>query len=524
MHAHRDLLPSDMWSAGGCAALGTPYQGTAGRRANAEALQRLGLRLLILGLLLGIFALRFKYLVLGSLAVSAIVFLWMWCVRPIHRLGVLVLLNFAYWFVSGCVSGGLTWASLVSSDFWRGEGRCFFFYLPLLAMSVLRVGRSELKFMVKTITILSVLGVALCGLWLLGYGHLFQAEEDAETGELVPATYFIGLLTSHTGAGAFWATVAAFLLAYSLRAQDRLLQVLAVLAVLLTLGTGGRAATLGLLAVLSWLVLTGDLLKPRILKVVLPAAVPIAAGTWIIAAFVPEVSERMTELLSARTFSALLASVDEPTLHEPAGHFYSGANLEHHNLVIRLFLWKYALFLFWKSPLVGIGFGRFNDTYLEFSGVPQLANLAVDGERYFGSTIRWEQDQLMTSTGNAHNSYLHMLAETGFLGLALFMALWLMLYWYCQPRRGRPVTAADRFEAAYCQGCRAMIVCLAVTALAGHALAAPSGGILLTTMVGAWIAYRPSPSTRKPPPQVSALRGALGDGRNNFNARSAVNR
>jgi O-antigen ligase len=465
-------------------------------QANEESLKSLGTRCLLVGLLAGIFALRLKYLVLAALATSGLVFVFLSCVRPLHRVAIVVLINYGYWLVSGAITGGLGWSSFTSGEFWRGEGRCFFYFLPLLAIPLMRMGRNELRFIVKLVALLTLLGALLCGLWLAGAGHLFQAEENAETGELVESTYYIGLMTSHTGAGAFWATVTAFLLAYSLRARDRRMQALAVVAALLTLGTGGRAATLGVLGVLLWLVLSGDLLKVRTLRIALPAAVPIVAGAWMIGTAVPEVGERMTEIVSSRAVSTLIARAEEPTLHEAAGHFYSGADLEHHNLVIRQYLWKYAHYLFMKSPVMGIGFGRFNDPYLQFAGIPHVAEMAVGGEKFFGSGIRWEQQQYMTSVGNAHNSYLHMLAETGLVGLALFMFLWLLIYQYCQPWHHGETGASGQFEAAYCHGCRAMVVCLLVTALAGHALAAPSGGILLTTMVGAWLAYVPAGQRR----------------------------
>jgi O-antigen ligase len=143
--------------------------------------------------------------------------------------------------------------------------------------------------------------------------------------------------------------------------------------------------------------------------------------------------------------------------------------------------------LFRTSPLSGIGFGRFNDTHLEFAGLPNLATLAVDGERYYGSGIRWERAQQMTSTGNAHNSYLHTAAETGIIGLILLLFLWRLIYADCRYRGNKK--SDGRFESAYCHGCRAMVVSLLATALPGHALAAPSGGILLATVIGAWLAY-----------------------------------
>ena len=214
--------------------------------------------------------------------------------------------------------------------------------------------------------------------------------------------------------------------------RDRRIQLLSIVAAVLTLGTGGRAATLGLLAVIAWLVVRGELINRRSVKLALPVLLLTIAGSWVVIALVPQVSERMVEMFQARTVSSVLhATTREPRLRDATGYFHSGAGLEHHNLVIRVFLWDYALHLFRESPVVGIGFGRFNDTHLEFAGIPHFVNLAVSGETYFGSGIRWERDQLMTSTGNAHNSYLHVLAETGLIGLAIFLYLWFSMVRGC---------------------------------------------------------------------------------------------
>ncbi len=446
-------------------------------------------RCLMVGLVVGIFSMSIPHLVLVALAASVVVFVCYGPFRPVHVVGIVVLLNYACWLISGAISGGLGWDSLISKEFWRGEGRCFLFYLPLLAFSVIRLRGSELRFLVNVVCFLTVVGAVLGTLWLLGWGHLFQPDVDAETGERSAATYFIGLQTSHTGAGAFWGTVTAFLSAYSLRTGQRSVQLLAILAALLTLGTGGRAATLGLVAVAVWLLVHGQLLNRYTLRLALPILLLMVLGGSAILVTVPKVSERMTEMFQSRTLKAVYAAAaDEPTLKNASGHFHSGGGLEHHNLVIRVFLWKYALHLTAQSPVLGVGYGRFNDTNLEFTGIPLLVSLAVHGERYFGSGIRWEGEQKMTSTGNAHNSYLHILAETGIVGLSLAICLWRLMYVYC-----KPVHQSDghepEFQIAYCSGCRAAIVCLLVTALAGHALAAPSGGILLTTMIGAWLAY-----------------------------------
>ena len=91
----------------------------------------------------------------------------------------------------------------------------------------------------------------------------------------------------------------------------------------------------------------------------------------------------------------------------------------------------------------------------------------------------------MSSTGNAHNSYLHVLAETGVLGVVLLLTLWWSMYAGC-----RASSKSSHFLVAYGAGCQAAIICLAVASLFGHALAAPSGGILVTALIGARLAVR----------------------------------
>jgi O-antigen ligase len=247
-----------------------------------------------------------------------------------------------------------------------------------------------------------------------------------------------------------------------------------------------------LLAAVGSLLLSGELLNRKSLIIALPA-IPISlAGGLFIASRVPEIGDRMGELFSSRSVSSVRAAASEPTLEEASGFFYSGANLEHHNLVVRVYLWKYALHLARSSPLIGVGFGRFNDSYPDFRGIKHVVWLMVDAERNLGSGIDWEAEQLMVSTGNAHNSYLHIAAETGVLGLALFFGLWWCIWKSCRTD-DHQTPSADSFEQAYAAGCRSTIIALLVAALAGHALCAPTGGILSMTLLGAWIAYRHPP-------------------------------
>ncbi|MHB8277832.1 MAG: O-antigen ligase family protein [Candidatus Humimicrobiaceae bacterium] len=88
--------------------------------------------------------------------------------------------------------------------------------------------------------------------------------------------------------------------------------------------------------------------------------------------------------------------------------------------VIRLELWKKAWYLFSKSPVFGIGFGRFNDieyfSYYRLKGFSGILSLYTDSNYVFGAST-------------AHNSYLQFLAETGIIGLGLLILFWVICYW-----------------------------------------------------------------------------------------------
>ena len=53
------------------------------------------------------------------------------------------------------------------------------------------------------------------------------------------------------------------------------------------------------------------------------------------------------------------------------------------NILTRILYWDYALDLFLDSPLLGAGFGRYNDQNLFFNGVKHVVYLATDGLNKF---------------------------------------------------------------------------------------------------------------------------------------------
>lgn len=77
-------------------------------------------------------------------------------------------------------------------------------------------------------------------------------------------------------------------------------------------------------------------------------------------------------------------------------------------VIIRgFYLWPLAIYLFLKSPILGTGFGSYNDVPYDLVGKDNFF-MYNDGTVYFDDH-------------HAHNTYLHVLAENGIIGLILLI-------------------------------------------------------------------------------------------------------
>jgi O-antigen ligase len=98
---------------------------------------------------------------------------------------------------------------------------------------------------------------------------------------------------------------------------------------------------------------------------------------------------------------------------------YSANLKDLYSISSRLELWGKAWYLFLKSPIFGVGFGRFNDieayNYQRLEGLPGILALYKDSNFIF-------------SQSHAHNSYLQFLAETGIVGLGLLILFWVLCF------------------------------------------------------------------------------------------------
>lgn len=96
------------------------------------------------------------------------------------------------------------------------------------------------------------------------------------------------------------------------------------------------------------------------------------------------------------------AATDLFSIRDARGISFTPAN---YAVVERLAHWQAAIGMAQDHPFLGVGLGNYAQAYDEYR------------------LINWEEP-----LGHAHNLYLNMLAETGLLGLAAYLTIWLIIF------------------------------------------------------------------------------------------------
>jgi len=138
----------------------------------------------------------------------------------------------------------------------------------------------------------------------------------------------------------------------------------------------------------------------------------------------------------------------------------------------RLDFWADALNDFANSPVVGMGYGRYNDIFEEFTGVRGIIWVATKGI-------------VISDDSHAHNSYLHFLAEGGILGLLVTMFVW----WCAWKELSFFSSHYPRSQLYWLEkAAKACLVAALVQALTEHVMGRGSIVLILDALIGMTIA------------------------------------
>jgi O-antigen ligase len=158
-------------------------------------------------------------------------------------------------------------------------------------------------------------------------------------------------------------------------------------------------------------------------------------------------------------------------LSDPAifSRFASVANFRDRNVTTRFENYREAARDFVKSPLIGIGLGRYNDTGKTYSGILHFLYIATGGE-------------VVNADIQAHDSYLQFLAEGGVVGLFLMLAVWVATYRWAGHLRRRFEEASN--AAALCESVQAAVLMAFFSSLTGSTMVMASTPLVVFTIVG----------------------------------------
>jgi len=167
----------------------------------------------------------------------------------------------------------------------------------------------------------------------------------------------------------------------------------------------------------------------------------------------------------------------------------------------REYVWHLAEEDFLASPIVGIGFGRFNDDDQYSSGVKHLVYVV-------------RRAKTVNNDEHAHNSYFHFLAEGGIIGLLVTMYVWLsswkvLSFYAARLPRSKLLPLLN--------GAKGALMAAVVQAFTEHVLGRGSVLLVLGTLIGTTVATARLEPTgtrteREPvrglaPPGLSAMLG-----------------
>jgi O-antigen ligase len=333
--------------------------------------------------------------------------------------------------------------SFLQFDFYRRDGNFFISYAPIFA-GCLYMHRWDLNKVLRAFFMFAVvINLPIYAYYILENGLLsIFTNPDASFG-----SYFI----ARNAAGGFFAMLFCLGLGCYLQRRSKLVLALLAANVLMLFSTYSRGSLLGALAVLPYLYF--------------------GRKRWMLASLI-------ACLLVASIAMAIYNT--DPTVNY-MGYTFSIQNQDAKvaNLNIRYeWLWPRALAYFEQSPIIGLGFGSFDDHIGSVISYFHVVGIASD--------VTTEH-----SDSHAHNSYLNFLAELGIVGLVLLLNfLWKLIEWSqhgaaaaAQIWRGQNFAAFRFVEISS--------VCLLVMAATEHRMVSPSNVLILSLVVSLLLAWRP---------------------------------
>lgn len=275
-------------------------------------------------------------------------------------------------------------SSFLEFDFYRRDGNFFISFAPLFALAYFQTSLNP-ESLIKTWLFFSLIVYVLA--FILWYFRIWYSGDSPET--------FGGLFEARNAVGGFLSQVccAAYVFA---RLKNKLFFFALAFFLLMIVATYSRGSILGFLFAVI------------IFEFVNRAKFLIYSRILMIGMFV-------SVFLVTLMIGFVNIGIYKETYARGVDYIGDAENGKEANIAIRaFFVWPKAVDNFLESPLLGLGFGSFDDDISVDRSIPGFA-VASPIER-------------VHSSAHAHNTFLHILAEQGLIGLFCFLAFVWSLY------------------------------------------------------------------------------------------------
>ena len=291
-----------------------------------------------------------------------------------HKLIISLLLLWGYFALSTLLYSP---KAFTSYDFFRRDGKFFISFAPLLLLGSYRL-RIDTDLIIKYfITITTTTNLLLLSIFAATGGTIWIHEHGI----------YHGLFVTHNAAGGFMAFSAACSIGYYFATKHRLLPLSIIINLTALFATDSRGAMLAILAANA----TVFIAKEKRL-------------TLIVAIIILSQLVFLSWLYSQSAPSIFLGSSEQIDPSHLSDYTNRGWTILQRTLVY----WPRAIYLWLESPIVGTGFGSYNDFPYNLSGMTHL--------------FAWNSPSKLTfNEGHAHHTFLHVAAETGLVGLLLLI-------------------------------------------------------------------------------------------------------
>lgn len=307
-------------------------------------------------------------------------------VLPEYVYALIMLLTF--FFLSALL---YQWRQVFQYGFYRRDGNVFVTFAPILALSVYRIDCDVEKVMSGFLRFTVYANIVCIVIWLIT-GNVFGIGNRHE---------YHFLFIAHNACGGFLSTVLAFCIAFYVTKRERKYLLYGFVHALGLYFSDSRGSMIGIIAGLFLYCLIYKKKKPsldmHIIAVMIFMNVLIEIFIYsVLAVNGVDVSKNIYDFALPLVFEGMLGGV----------FTYISRSW---TIILRVFhLWPYAISMFLYSPFLGTGFGSYNDFPYSLKGIKHILGYKAP-------------EMIINNSGHAHNTFLHILAENGIVGLGLLL-------------------------------------------------------------------------------------------------------